>query len=80
LGSTKKEVFYGICVHLKKCVVGRFLDYKMVYQKPIMEQVHEYQHIVIETLGGRMKVDEAFQAATLIKKLLPFILEGLYTS
>jgi hypothetical protein len=48
-------------IRLKKYVVGRFLDYKMVYQKPIMDQVHEYQHIVIETLGGRMKVDEAFK-------------------
>ena len=67
-------------VRLKKYVAGRFLNYKMVYQKSIMDQVPEYQHIVIETLGGRMKVDEAFQATALIEKLLPFILEGLYTS
>ena len=66
-------------VCLKKCV-GRFLDYKMVDQKPIMDQVHEYQHIVIETLGGRKKLDEVFQATALIEKLLPYILEGLYTS
>uniref|UniRef100_A0A2N9FSN7 Retrovirus-related Pol polyprotein from transposon TNT 1-94-like beta-barrel domain-containing protein n=1 Tax=Fagus sylvatica TaxID=28930 RepID=A0A2N9FSN7_FAGSY len=55
----------------KKYVVGRFLDYKMVDEKPIMDQVHEYQHIVLEILAEGMKIDEAFQAAALIEKLPP---------
>ena len=53
----------------KKYVVGRFLDFKMVDEKPIMDQVHEYQHIVLEILAQGMKIDEAFQAAALIEKL-----------
>ena len=56
---------------LKKYVVGRFLDFKMVDEKPIMDQVNEYQHIVLEILAKGMKIDEAFQAAALIEKLPP---------
>jgi guanylate kinase len=52
-------------------VVGRFLDYKMIDDKPIMEQVHEYQNIVLEILAEGMVIDDAFQAATLIEKLPP---------
>ena len=55
----------------KKYVVGRFLDFKMVDEKPIMDQVNEYQHIVLEILAKGMKIDEAFQAAALIEKLPP---------
>ena len=43
----------------------------MVDEKPIMDQVHEYQHIVLEILAEGMKIDEAFQAAALIEKLPP---------
>ena len=55
----------------KKYVVGRFLDYKMSDDKPIMEQVHEYQNIVLEILAEGMVIDDTFQAATLIEKLPP---------
>ena len=55
----------------KKYVVGRFLDYKMSDDKPIMEQVHEYQNIVLEILVEGMVIDDAFQVATLIEKLSP---------
>jgi guanylate kinase len=58
-------------VGLKKYVVGRFLDYKMTDDKPIMEQVHEYQNIVLEILVEGMVIDDAFQAAVLIEKLPP---------
>lgn len=33
---------------IKKYVVGRFLDYMMSDDKPITEQDHEYQNIVLE--------------------------------
>uniref|UniRef100_A0A2N9HZD6 Integrase catalytic domain-containing protein n=1 Tax=Fagus sylvatica TaxID=28930 RepID=A0A2N9HZD6_FAGSY len=56
---------------LKKYVVGRFLDYKMIDDKPIMEQVHEYQNVVLEILAEGMVIDDAFQAAALIEKLPP---------
>ena len=55
----------------KKYVVGRFLDFKMVDEKPIMDKVHEYQHIVLEILAKGMKIDEEFQAAAFIEKLPP---------
>ena len=51
--------------------MGRFLDYKMSDDKPIMEQVHEYQNIVLEILVEGMVIDDAFQAAALIEKLPP---------
>ena len=55
----------------KKYVVGRFLDYKMSDDKPIMEQVHEYQNIILEILAEGIVIDDAFQVATLIEKLSP---------
>ena len=58
-------------VGTKKYVMGRFLDYKMSDNKPIMKQVHGYQNIVLEILAEGMVIDDAFQAATLIEKLSP---------
>ena len=56
---------------LKKYVVGRFLDYKMTDENPIMEQVHEYQNVVLEILAEGMVIDDAFHVAALIEKLPP---------
>ncbi|XP_075669814.1 uncharacterized protein LOC142639538 [Castanea sativa] len=55
----------------KKYMVGRFLDCRMSDDKPIMEQVHEYQNIVLEILAEGMVIDDAFQATALIEKLPP---------
>jgi hypothetical protein len=52
-------------------VVGRFLDYKMTDENPIMEQVHEYQNVVLEILAEGMVIDDAFHVTALIEKLPP---------
>jgi hypothetical protein len=43
----------------------------MTDDKPIMEQVHAYQNIVLEILAEGMVIDDAFQAVALIEKLPP---------
>ena len=55
----------------KKFMVGRFLDYKMVDYKTILEQVQELQIILHEIHAERMSLSESFQVAAIIEKLPP---------
>ena len=58
-------------VGMKKFVVGRFLDYKMVDSKTIISQVQDLQVILHEIHAGGMVLNESFQVATIIEKLPP---------
>ena len=53
----------------KKYICGKFLQFKMVDDKPIMEQVHEYENLVADILAEGMKMCEILQANFLIEKL-----------
>ena len=53
----------------KKFVVGRFLDYKMVDSKTVINQVQEFQIILSEILVEGMMLSETFQVAAIIEKL-----------
>ena len=55
---------------LKKFVVAKFLDYKMVDCKTVGSQVHEIQHILHDLIAEDMVVNEAFQVAAMIKSCL----------
>ncbi|KAL5540606.1 hypothetical protein UlMin_043181 [Ulmus minor] len=55
----------------KKFVVGRFLDYKMVDSKSVINQVQEIQVILHEIHAKGMNLSETFQVAAIIEKLPP---------
>ncbi|KZV16181.1 hypothetical protein F511_11857, partial [Dorcoceras hygrometricum] len=52
-------------------VVGKFLDYKMVNAKSVMNQVQEIQIIIHDLLAEGMEINEPFQVAAIIEKLPP---------
>ena len=56
---------------MKKFVVGRFLDYKMVDSKTIISQVQDLQVILHEIHAEGMVLSESFQVAAIIEKLPP---------
>ena len=56
---------------MKKFVVGRFLDYKMVDSKTIISQVQDLQVILHEIHAEWMVLSESFQVAAIIEKLPP---------
>ena len=56
---------------VKKFVVGRFLDYKMVDSKTVVSQVQEFQLILHEIHSEGMVLSEAFQVVAIIEKLPP---------
>lgn len=57
---------------MKKYIVGRFLEYKMVDSKSVMSQVQELQLILhdIHAEDG-LSISDAFQVAAIIEKLPP---------
>ena len=56
---------------MKKFVVGRFIDYKMVDSKTIISQVQDLQVILHEIHSEGMVLSEYFQVPGIIVKLLP---------
>ncbi|XP_070002928.1 uncharacterized protein [Nicotiana sylvestris] len=56
-------------VYLKKFVVAKFLDYKMIDSKTVGTQVQELQLIFYDLIAKGMVVNEAFQVAAMIEKL-----------
>ena len=53
----------------KKYATGKWLQFKIVDDKPIMDQVHEYENLVADILAEGMKMCEVLQANVLIEKL-----------
>ena len=56
---------------LRKFIVGRFLDFKMVDSKTVLSQVQELQVVVHDIHAEGMTLSETFQVAALIEKLPP---------
>ncbi|XP_070039246.1 uncharacterized protein [Nicotiana tomentosiformis] len=56
---------------LKKFVVAKFLDYKMIDNKTFGTQVQELQLIFHDLIAEGMVVNDAFQADAMIEKLPP---------
>ncbi|KZV16896.1 hypothetical protein F511_33675, partial [Dorcoceras hygrometricum] len=54
---------------VKKFVVIKFLDYKMVDAKYVLSQVQDIQIIIHDLLAEGMKINESFQVAAIIEKL-----------
>ncbi|XP_074283883.1 uncharacterized protein LOC141608426 [Silene latifolia] len=55
----------------KKYVVGKWLGFQMVDDKPIMEQVHVYENYCADVVNEGMKLDEIFLANVLLEKFPP---------
>ncbi|KAL0461372.1 UNVERIFIED_CONTAM: hypothetical protein Slati_0024800 [Sesamum latifolium] len=55
----------------KKYVVGKWLQFQMVDEKPIMDQIHEYENLVADVLSEGMKMCEILQANVLLEKFPP---------
>ena len=56
-------------VGAKRFVVGRFLDYKMIDSKTVVNKVQEIQVILHEIHAEGMMLSETFQVASIIEKL-----------
>ena len=56
---------------LKKFVVGKFLDYKMLDSKIVISQVQDLQVILHDIHVEGMSLSESFQVAAIIEKLSP---------
>ncbi|CAL2254330.1 unnamed protein product [Prunus armeniaca] len=55
----------------KNFVVGKFLEFKMMDSKPIVNQVEDLQKIIHDILAEGMKISYSFQVASIIEKLPP---------
>jgi hypothetical protein len=55
----------------RKYVTGKWLQFQMVDDKPITEQVHEYENLVADVVNEGMKMCEILQANVLIEKFPP---------
>lgn len=70
--QTKLEAKYGSDdAGKKKYVVGKWLQFQIVDDKPIMEQVHTYKNLCAEVLNEGLKMCEILQANMLIEKFPP---------
>ncbi|KAH0655528.1 hypothetical protein KY285_030410 [Solanum tuberosum] len=56
---------------MKKFIVAKFLDYKMIDSKTVVTQVQELQVIIHDLLAEGLVVNDAFQVAAIIEKLPP---------
>ena len=66
------EKIYGADdVSNRKYVTGKWLQFQMVDDKPIMEQIHEYENLVADVLNEGMKMCETLQANVLLEKFPP---------
>ncbi|KAK4400304.1 hypothetical protein Sango_1136500 [Sesamum angolense] len=55
----------------KKYVVEKWLQFQIVDDKSIMDQVHEYENLVVDVLSEDMKMYEILQANVLLEKFPP---------
>ncbi|RVW73229.1 Retrovirus-related Pol polyprotein from transposon TNT 1-94 [Vitis vinifera] len=56
---------------MKKFIVGKFLDFKMIDSKTVISQVQELQVILHEIHSEGMSLSDSFQVAAVIEKLPP---------
>ncbi|KAE8654544.1 ornithine aminotransferase [Hibiscus syriacus] len=54
---------------IKKYFVGKWLKFQMTEDKPIMDQVHDYENLVADIIAEGMQMCEVLQANVLIEKL-----------
>ena len=57
---------------LKKFVVGKFLEYKMLASKTVISQVQDLQVILHDIHAEGMSLSESFQVAAIIANCHPY--------
>jgi len=67
--QTKKKKNKLEDISIKKFIVGKFLDFKMVDSRTIMSQVQEFQLILHDKHVKGMSLSESFQVVRVIEKL-----------
>jgi len=68
----KTETKYGLDdAGKRKYAIGKWLEFHVVDDKPIMEQVYVYENLCAQVLNEGMKMCEILQANVLIEKFLP---------
>ena len=55
----------------KKYACSRWLNFRMSDDKPVLQQVHEYEYLCADIIAEGMKICEMFQANCLLEKLPP---------
>ncbi|KAA0046444.1 ty1-copia retrotransposon protein [Cucumis melo var. makuwa] len=66
--STLESRYGGNDAGRKKYVVGKWLQFQMTDDKPVVEQIHEYENLVANVLSEGMKICEILQANVLLEK------------
>ncbi|KAK4397915.1 hypothetical protein Sango_1267000 [Sesamum angolense] len=69
--TTLETRYGGDDAERKKFVVGKWLQFQMIDEKPMMDQIHEYENLVADVLSEGMKMCEILQASVLLEKLPP---------
>ncbi|KAL0443935.1 UNVERIFIED_CONTAM: hypothetical protein Slati_2116200 [Sesamum latifolium] len=69
--NTLETRYEGDDAGRKKYVVGKWLQFHMTDDKPIMDQVHEYENLVADVLSEGMKMCDTLQANVLLEKFPP---------
>ncbi|KAL0373620.1 UNVERIFIED_CONTAM: hypothetical protein Sradi_3277700 [Sesamum radiatum] len=70
--NTLETRYGGDDAGMKKYVVGKWLQFHMIDDKPIMDQVHEYENLVVDVLSEGMKMCDTLQANILLEKFSLF--------
>ncbi|ERN06819.1 hypothetical protein AMTR_s00005p00215710 [Amborella trichopoda] len=55
----------------KKCIISRYLNFKITEEKLILAQIHAFQIIANELASNGIKFDELFHVGAIIDKLPP---------
>ncbi|KAA0049764.1 ty1-copia retrotransposon protein [Cucumis melo var. makuwa] len=69
--STLESRYGGDDAGQKKYVVGKWLQFQMTDDKPVVEQIHKYENLVANVLSEGMKMCEILQANVLLEKFRP---------
>ncbi|KAK4381929.1 hypothetical protein Sango_2920000 [Sesamum angolense] len=69
--NTLETRYRGDDARRKKYVVGKWLQFHMTDDKPIMDQVHEYENLVADVLSEGMKMCDVLQANVLLETFPP---------
>ncbi|XP_050943684.1 uncharacterized protein LOC127150312 [Cucumis melo] len=69
--STLKSRYGGDDDGRKKYVVGKWLQFQMTNDKPVVEQIHEYENLVANILSEGLKMCEILQANFLLERFPP---------
>ncbi|CAN1150117.1 hypothetical protein LINPERHAP2_LOCUS17394, partial [Linum perenne] len=67
--ETLQKKYGGDDAGKKKYVVGAWLKFQMTDDKPIMDQVHQFENLTADVLAEEMHMCEILQANVLIEKL-----------